>query len=81
MLKPPVRAIPYLKNYSRWSNGSDAALSRQKCGVRVSHEGFYTGITQLGECLPYKQRVVGSSPTVSTYNKQKEDKKYEKVSC
>ena len=29
-----------------------------------SHIFYYTDITQLGECYPYKIEVVGASPTI-----------------
>ena len=32
-------------------------------------DGRYGSIAQLGEHLPYKQRVIGSSPIVSTSGK------------
>ena len=37
--------------------------------VRVT----YGGLAQLGERLPYKQRVGGSSPSASTMNKRETD--------
>ncbi len=57
-----------------WPGGSvgwSAALSRRRSRVRVSSGSLlmkintikYCGIlAQLGEHLPYKQRVIGSSP-------------------
>lgn len=29
---------------------------------------FNADLTQLGECFPYKEEVVGSSPTIGTNN-------------
>ena len=48
-----------------WPGGSvgwSAALSRRRSRVRVSSGTLYGVLAQLGEHLPYKQRVIGSSP-------------------
>ena len=39
-------------------------------GIIVNVDG---GLAQLGERLPYKQRVGGSSPSASTMNKRETD--------
>ena len=48
-----------------------------KVFVNIAHAvsarltALYGGLAQLGEHLPYKQRVGGSSPSVTTCNLQK----------
>ena len=39
--------------------------------VQISYGSPYGSIAQLGEHLPYKQRVIGSSPIVPTIKKSK----------
>ncbi len=58
----------YLFAYmARWSSGQDAALSRRKQGFDSPMGHQYLGtIAQLGEHLPYKQGVTGSSPVSPT---------------
>ena len=48
-----------------WPGGSvgwSAALSRRRSRVRVSSGSLCGILAQLGEHLPYKQMVIGSSP-------------------
>ena len=42
--------------------------NRKKCGIIImlSVDGMLGGLAQLGEHLPYKQRVTGSSPVPPT---------------
>ena len=52
---------------ARWSSGQDAALSRLKQGFDSLTGHFsliYGSLAQLGERLPYKQDVTGSSPVI-----------------
>ena len=62
----------YKINKRLWPGGSagqSAALSRRRSWVRTPSGSFHLGIlAQLGEHLPYKQRVTGSSPVGPTYN-------------
>ena len=51
-----------------WPGGSvgwSAALSRRRSRVRVPLGSLNGSLAQLGEHLPYKQRVTGSSPVTS----------------
>ena len=57
--------VPSLLKIEEWpsgSVGSSAALSRRRSRVRVSSGSLCGILAQLGEHLPYKQRVIGSSP-------------------
>ena len=42
--------------------------NKTKCGKLLESSRDHGSIAQLGEHLPYKQRVIGSSPIVSTRN-------------
>ena len=77
---PQCRGFKSLLRYSsslaRWSSGQDATLSRSNQGFdsltghyRLSNRigKNYGSLAQLGEHLPYKQRVTGSSPVTSIF--------------
>ena len=43
--------------------------NRIRCAIIINVAERHGSIAQLGEHLPYKQRVIGSSPIVSTNKK------------
>lgn len=48
-------------------NGADLKSVVAKAPwVRILHPPPYARLTQLGECLPYKEKVIGSSPISRT---------------
>ena len=43
-----------------------AMTDLSECGMTLNTAARYAGLAQLGEHLPYKQRVIGPSPILST---------------
>ena len=66
-LKPVSRVrIPYSPFMTRWSSWLRHQPFTLVTWVRVPYGSYYFGgLAQLGERLPYKQRVTGSSPVSS----------------
>ena len=40
----------------------NAGYTKQAVAIEIHHDCSYGVLAQLGEHLPYKQRVIGSSP-------------------
>lgn len=50
--------------------GRITALQAEGCGFKSRSVHHYGQVTQLVECLPEEQKVVGSNPTLSTKSKK-----------
>ena len=57
-----LRSIPYSEDKRELCSGQNDC-------VIILMSLVYAELTQLGACLPYKEEVVGSSPTFCTTNK------------
>ena len=73
------------KSHCRYHNGPVVKRSRHRpftavTGVRFPHGSPLGSLAQLGEHLPYKQRVSGSSPLTST-KQEKSEPSYSSKRC